>query len=371
VRVFRAAFAAPCQARSMSMAENYVTPRSQEEEDKLIGQRYGVKPTPGCQLQPVDIHGWTVTPPAQEAAKVVPNVATVFGGTGMLGKSLLGKIAPGFTKVKVVTRDAVKAQAALAGIADNIEFIEGSIEEYDQVELACVGSGTVINLVGILFETSTDKFINIQYHGARNVAQAASCVGAVNMLHMSAIGAVDGGLSKYAKSKGWGEGAVRAKFPNAVIFRPSVVFGPEDNFFNQFANFPLPFWPLVGGGHTKFQPVYVEDVTDAMAKCAPVTSQVGHGKTFELGGPDVFTFREILEQIKEITGKGKMMQPIPWTVAEIQGWFMEWMMPVPTVTLDQVKMLQSDNVVAEGAATFSDLGIQAKSVGEIVPSYLK
>merc|ERR1711865_820048 len=181
----------------------------------------------------------------------------------------------------------------------------------------------------------------------------------------------DSSLSKYAKSKGWGEGAVKAKFPNATIFRPSVVFGPQDNFFNQFANFPLPIWPLVGGGHTKFQPVYVEDVTDAMAKCAPVTSQVGHGKTFDLGGPDVFSFREIPQKITEITGKGKPMVPVPWTAAEIQGWFMEWMMPTPMVTLDQVKLLQSENVVAEGASTFKDLGIQAKSVDEIVPSYLK
>jgi len=287
----------------------------------------------------------------------------------MLGKSLLKKLGPKFEKVRVATRDATKAQAALSGIDGNFEIVTATVDDYDQVEAACEGAGTVINLVGILFETSEATFHKIQFEGARNVAQAASVVGAASLLHMSAIGAVDQSLSKYAKTKGWGEAAVRTKFPSAVIFRPSVVFGPEDNFFNKFANFPLPFIPLVGGGHTKFQPVYVEDVTDAMAKCA--TSDAGRGTTFELGGPDVYTFKELMGKVKDFTGKSKPMQPVPFIAAEIQGWFMEWMMPTPMVTMDQVKLLQSDNVVSEGAATLKELSIEPQSVDSIVPTYLK
>lgn len=366
----RVAVATPVtQVRAMAMAESLVSPRSGEEEEKLLAQRYGVKPTPGCQLQPPDIQGWTPKQPEAEAPTAVPKVATVFGGTGMLGKSLLKKIAPQFEKVRVATRDPVKAQAALSGIDGNIEVVTAAIDNYDQVEAACEGAGTVINLVGILFETSDQTFHSIQYEGARNVAQAASVVGAGSLLHMSAIGAADGSLSKYAKTKNWGEDAVKAKFPSAVIFRPSVVFGPEDAFFNKFANFPLPFFPLVGGGNTKFQPVYVEDVTEAMAKVA--TSDVGRGSTFELGGPDVYTFKELMQKVNEFTGKSKLMQPVPFIAAEVQGWFMEWAMPTPMVTQDQVQLLKSDNVVSEGASTLADLKIEPQSVDTIVPTYLK
>lgn len=345
------------------MAENYMTPRSAEENEVLLGQRYGVAPTPGCQLQPPDIHGWTPTPPEVEAPKAVPNVVTVFGGTGMLGRSLLKKLSGKFEKIKVATRDPVKAQAAVSGV-EGVEFVTACVTDYDQVQAACEGSGTVINLVGILFETSTDTFHKIQYVGAKNVASAARAVGAENMLHMSAIGAADASKSNYAKSKGWGEEAVKATMPNAVVFRPSVVFGPEDNFFNQFNNFPLPFLPLVGGGHTNFQPVYVEDVTDAMVKCAD--GKTGRGQTFELGGPDVFTFAELMSKCST-----KPTVPVPFIVAEVQGWFMEWMMPVPMVTQDQVILLRKDNVVSEGAATLADLKIVPKSVDEIVPTYIK
>jgi len=251
-----------------------------------------------------------------------------------------------------------------------VEFVTASVEDYDQVEAACEGAGTVINLVGILFETSEQTFHKTQYVGARNVAHAAKMQGATNMCHVSAIGSADASLSTYARTKGWGESAVRAVFPDAAILKPSVVFGPEDNFFNQFANFPLPFLPLVGGGHTKFQPVYVEDVADAITKC--VTTPAGKGKTFELGGPDVMSFKEIMGKVKEITGKSKPMIPIPFLVAEIQGWFMEIIQPVPMVTKDQVELLKAgDNVVAEGALSFKDLQMAAKSVDEIVPGYLR
>jgi len=346
-------------------AENFPSPRNgPEEEAALVLQRYGVAPTPGCQLQPNDIHGWTPTTPAPEAVSSIPKVVTVFGGTGMLGLSLLKKIAPQFEKVRLVTRDAVSAQSKIKGIEGNIEIVTGDVQDYDSIEAACEGAGTVINLVGILFETSEEKMHDVHYQGSSNIAQAASVAGVTNMLHVSAIGAVDQAPSRYQQTKGWAEGAVRTKYPDAVIFRPSVVFGPDDNFFNQFAKFPLPFIPLVGGGTSKFQPVYVEDVTDAIAKCA--TSDVGKGTTFELGGPDVYTFKELMGKCST---KPRMF--IPADLAAVQGWFMEWMMPRPMVTLDQVRMLEIDNVVAEGASSFADLEIEPKSVDEIVPTYIK
>jgi len=369
-RVARARLAPSVQqVRGMSIMEPAITPRNQEEEDKLILQRYGVAPTIGCQLQPNDIHGWTPTSPAEEPAKPVPKVATVFGGTGMLGLSLLKKIAPKFEKVRLAVRDPVSAQSKIKGIEGNIELVTADIQDYDSVEAACEGAGTVINLVGILFETSEQTMHAVHYEGASFIAQAASVAGASNLLHMSAIGAEDNGLSRYANTKGWAEGAVRSKYPNATIFRPSVVFGPEDNFFNQFASFPLPFYPLIDGGHTKFQPVYVEDVTDAMAKCA--TEGAGQGQTFELGGPDVYSFKDLMGKVNEFKGKSKSTLYIPSDIAEIQGWFMEILQPTPMVTVDQVRMLKNDNVVSEGAASFKDLGLKPKSVDEIVPTYIK
>jgi len=354
--------------RSMAMAENYVTPRSPEEEATLLGMRYGVKPTPGCQLMPPDIHNWTPTEETPEPAKPVPNTATVFGATGMLGKAFLSKVGGKFKKIRIACRDPAAAQNKLSAIEGNFEYVTANVEDVAQVAAACEGAGTVVNMVGILFETSTSIFAKVQYEGAANIAHAAKTAGAVRMVHVSAIGAVDQSRSKYAQSKGWGEGAVRARFPEASILRPSVVFGPEDNFFNQFSKFPLPFWPLVGGGNTKFQPVYVDDVAEALAKCALGTA--GKGATYELGGPDVMSFKEILGKIKEVTGKGKAMVPIPFAVAEIQGWFME-LMPTPMITQDQVIMLQSDNTVADSALGFDKLGITPKSVDEVVPTYLK
>jgi len=294
-------------------------------------------------------------------------VATVFGGTGMLGRSVLRKIGSKFEKVRVASRDPGAAQTKLSGIEGNFEFVTARVDDYAQVEAACEGAGTVINMVGILFETSDQHFFKIQFEGAKHIAHACAVAEVANLVHVSAIGAQDSSSSKYAQTKGWGEGAVRAKFPSAAILRPSVVFGPEDAFFNKFANFPLPMIPLVGGGNTKFQPVYVEDVSEAIAKCA--TSDAGNGKSFDLGGPDVFTFKELMGKVASITGKSKPMIPIPFDLAEIQGWFME-LAPTPMVTQDQVKLLRSDNVVAEGSSTLNDLGISPKSVDEIVPTYL-
>jgi len=354
----------------MSIPEPNKSPRNKADEAKLIMNRYGVAPTPGCQLQPIDIHNWKVTPPAPEPAKVVPNVVTVFGGTGMIGLSLLKRISTKFEKVRLAVRNPEKAKAKISGIPGNIELVQADIMDYDSVEAACMGSGTVINLVGILYETSEATMHKVHYEGAVHVVQAASVAGASHFLHMSAIGAYDQGKSRYLQTKGWAEGAIKAKFPSAVIFKPSVVFGPQDNFFNQFANFPFPFLPVIDGGESKFQPVYVEDVSEAMAKCA-IQPELGAGKTFELGGPDVFTFRELMEKVGDFSGSKKPLLYVPSVFASFQGWMLEWMQKEPLLTHDQVRMLENDNVVAAEASTLGDLGISAKSVDKIVPTYIR
>eukprot|EP00658_Telonema_sp_P-2_P084413 TRINITY_DN9366_c0_g1_i4.p1 TRINITY_DN9366_c0_g1~~TRINITY_DN9366_c0_g1_i4.p1 ORF type:complete len:220 (+),score=68.59 TRINITY_DN9366_c0_g1_i4:116-775(+) len=192
--------------------------------------------------------------------------------------------------------------------------------------------------------------------------------GVDNLVHMSAIGASDDSASKYQQTKGWGEGVVKEAFPGATILKPSIVYGPGDGFFNRFANFPLPFLPLVGGGLTKFQPVYVDDVAEALNQC--VTSDSAKGKTVECVGPDVETFKELMETMQGVTGSKKPLVPVPTLLAEIQGGIMQFM-DTPMVTRDQVLSLQSDNVGTAGATGLADLGITPKGLAETLPTFLK
>jgi NADH dehydrogenase len=193
------------------------------------------------------------------------------------------------------------------------------------------------------------------------------------MIHVSAIGADPGSPALYARSKAAGEQAVWAACPTATIFRPSIVFGPEDAFFNRFASIARvsPVLPLIGGGHTKFQPIFVGDVAQAIAKAAD--GEARQGVTYELGGPDVRTFKELLEFILATTERRRLLVPMPFAVAEFEAWFLQFM-PTPLLTPDQVRLLRSDNVVSDQARhegrTLQDLGIEPHSMAAIVPSYL-
>jgi len=361
--------ARPSMVRGMASAEPRPSPRTtKEEEDALILARYGVMPNPGNQIKTPrsdNIIDWEPRAiPEPEAPAPTPSVLTIFGGKGFIGREFLQRVSSSFEEIRVVSRSTTP----IAGLEGNIKYIEADIADLPAVYDAVAGAGTVVNLVGILFETSTNTFFQAQYEGAKNVAYAARANGVANLVHMSALGSRDDSPCKYLQSKGWGEGVVKETFPSATIIRPSVVYGAGDQFFNRFANFPMPFLPLVGGGATKFQPVHVDDVADALAKCA--TSDAGKGMTVDCCGPETKSFKELMQQMQELTGSKKPLIPIPTMLAEIQGGLMQFM-DTPMVTRDQVLALQYDNVATGANKSLEDLDIVPASLGDVLPTYIK
>ena len=230
------------------------------------------------------------------------------------------------------------------------------------------GSFAVINLVGVLYEKGRQKFASLHAQGAEKLAQAAREAGAQRFVQFSALGVDNAPKSKYARTKHLGEKAVLAAFPNATILRPSVVFGREDHFFNQFAGMSRTgFLPLIGGGKTKFQPVYVSDVADAVS--AALSRPDTAGKVYELGGPEVFSLRGIYDFIARATGRDLRYIDLPFACANLMASLTEWL-PKPPLTTDQVQMLKYDSVVTEGASGLSVLGIAPTAIELVVPEYL-
>jgi NADH dehydrogenase len=227
----------------------------------------------------------------------------------------------------------------------------------------------VINLVGILYERGRQRFSAVHGEGAGRIAAAAAAADVRRLVHVSAIGADPASPASYARTKAAGEAAVRKHFANATIVRPSIVFGPEDGFFNRFAAMACvsPVLPLIGGGHTRFQPVYVGDVAEAIVRA--LADQAAPGATYELGGPKVYTFKELLQLMLAQIGRRRCLVTVPWGIARLQAAFLEWI-PVPPLTRDQVRLLERDNVVGSGAKGLGDLGIQPTPVEAILPAYL-
>jgi NADH dehydrogenase len=301
-------------------------------------------------------------------------LVTVFGGSGFVGRHVVRALAKRGWRVRVaVRRPDLAGHLQPMGVVGQIMPVQANLRYPDSVAQAVKGADAVVNLVGILFETGRQSFDAVQAEGPRAIAKAAARAGAKALVHVSAIGADAGSPASYARTKAAGEAAVRAEFPNAVIMRPSIVFGPEDNFFNQFAALArmLPALPLIGGGDTKFQPVYVGDVAEAVARA--VEGGAAPGAVYELGGPAVNSFRQILEYILKETGRNRALVPIPFPIAELQGKLLG-MLPRPLLTHDQVLMLKSDNVVSDAARTagltLEGLGVTPTSVEAIVPEYL-
>jgi uncharacterized protein YbjT (DUF2867 family) len=230
----------------------------------------------------------------------------------------------------------------------------------------------VINLVGILFERGRQRFDSVQAFGAEQVALAAAAHGA-RMIHVSAIGADEHSTAAYARAKAHGEQAVLAATPRATIVRPSILFGPEDDFFNKFAALAriLPALPLVGGGATRFQPVFVGDVAEAIART--VEGRAKEATIYEAGGPEVRTFKELLEYVLTVTERRRLLIPLPFAIAKLQARVLQWM-PKPLLTPDQVELLKRDNVVSPEAEregrTLRGLGIEPVAMETVVPSYL-
>jgi NADH dehydrogenase len=296
-------------------------------------------------------------------------LVTVFGGGGFIGRHIVQRLAAAGHSIRIAGRDTERAaRLCTMGGVGQITPIAASITDEASSARAVAGADIVINLVGILFESRAGDFQRIQAEGAGRVARLAAAAGAKQFLHLSAIGADAASPSLYAQTKAAGEAAVLAAFPDAIILRPSVVFGPDDQFFNRFAGLAalLPFMPVVAG-ETRFQPVYVGDVADAAM--AALRDPAASGKVFELGGPRVMSMRQVLRYILDVTGRRRPMIALPEGVVRLQARLGE-LLPKPPLTRDQLILLGKDNVVSLNALGFQALGIEPKAVEAIVPGYL-
>jgi len=296
-------------------------------------------------------------------------LVTVFGGGGFIGRHIVQRLAAAGHSIRIAGRDTERAaRLCTMGGVGQITPVAASITDEASSARAVAGADIVINLVGILFESRAGDFQRIQAEGAGRVARLAAAAGAKHFLHLSAIGADAGSPSLYAQTKAAGEAAVLAAFPSAIILRPSVVFGPDDQFFNRFAGLAtmLPFMPVVSG-ETRFQPVYVGDVADAAM--AALADPAAAGKVFELGGPRVMSMRQVLRYILDVTGRRRPMIALPEGFVRLQARLGE-LLPTPPLTRDQLILLGKDNVVSPNALGFQALGIEPKAVEAIVPAYL-
>ncbi|MBY0336420.1 MAG: complex I NDUFA9 subunit family protein [Acetobacteraceae bacterium] len=293
-------------------------------------------------------------------------VATVFGGAGFIGRQVAQRLARQDYDVRIAGRDAVRAGAhnTMAGRVGQIVPIVASVTDEAAVARAVQGASVVVNCVGILH----GDFERVQAEGPARIGRLAAAAGVARVVHVSAIGADATSASRYARSKAEGERGLLAAFPAATILRPSIVFGAEDQFFNRFAQLGalLPVMPVISGA-TRFQPVHVGDVADAVMAC--LADEATQGRTYELGGPRVWTFRELLAFVLHATGRTKRLVNIPPRIAGLQARFGE-LLPNPPLTRDQLILLGRDNVVADGALTLADLGIAPKAVEAVVPAYL-
>lgn len=305
----------------------------------------------------------------------MPKLVTVFGGSGFLGRHIVRVLAKRGYRIRVaVRRPDLALHLQPLGNVGQIALVQANLRYRNSIDAAVRGSDHVVNCVGILHETGRNTFDAVQDFGARAIAESCRNAG-VKLTHISALGADIDSPSVYARTKAKAERAVLSLLPDAVIYRPSIMFGPEDGFYNKFADMArfAPALPLVGGGNTKFQPVFVDDVAEAVARS--VDGVVAGGKIYELGGAEVKSFREIMGDILRITCREKSLVSIPFFAASILGSISSLIPFVkPAITSDQVKLLKVDNVVSDAARsegrTLEGLGIKPTIAEAILPSYL-
>ncbi|MCK9914058.1 complex I NDUFA9 subunit family protein [Microbacteriaceae bacterium K1510] len=300
-------------------------------------------------------------------------LVTIYGGSGFLGRHVVRALAKRHYRIRVaVRRPELAGHLQPLGRVGQIHAVQTNLRNAASVEAAARGAHVLINLVGILSEHGRQKFDSVHTYGAEQVALAAAAHGA-SLVHVSAIGADENSPSHYGRSKAQAEKLVLAAQPQAVIVRPSIMFGPEDDFFNRFASMARmsPFLPLVGGGETRFQPVFVGDVARAIADA--VDGKLRGGATYEFGGPEVKTFKELMQFVLATIERKRILLPIPFFAAKIPAYVAQFM-PKPMITPDQVESLRVDNVVSEAAIregrTLPGIGITPDSLEAIVPSYL-
>lgn len=302
---------------------------------------------------------------------------TIFGASGQVGRAIVEKLAGMGFRIRAAVRHPDEALFLKPfGDVGQIQTTYADLSQPKTVARAILGAATVINCVGILFEQrGGQNFSKIQAEGPGLIARAAKQEGVKILIHISAIGADERSPSHYGRTKRAGEMALKKVFPKVVIFRPSIIFGPNDSFFNLFAKLArIPLAPLVVvGPNTRFQPVYVEDVVGAITLAVTGPEKL-QGKIFELGGPEVYTFRKLLRYMLRVTGRHKFILSLPFALAGFFGWWFQlWakILPfAPPLTLDQVRLLKTDNVVSDGAKTFANLGITPTPLEAVVPDYL-
>jgi NADH dehydrogenase len=298
---------------------------------------------------------------------------TVFGGSGFIGKYVVKELAKTGAKIKVIGKHATTAaELRTTGAVGQISLIEIDIHDRGAITEAINGSKYVVNLVGILFEKKATTFDHTHIRFASTLAELCFKQKIERLVHISALGVDKSKASSiYAKTKFEAEKEVLKFFPNATIIRPSVVFGAEDNFINLFnwiSKISL-FLPLIGGGHTLFQPVYVGDIARFISRALETSKSKVCGKVFELGGPHQYTFKEIMQLILSISGRKRLLVPIPVALANMKAYFFEFM-PKPILTRDQVRLLEYNNIVSKENG-LETLGINPTAMEAILPSYVK
>ena len=304
------------------------------------------------------------------------DLVTVFGASGFVGRHVVRRLALGGWRIRAVCRHPNLANFLLPdGAPGQIQIVAGNVRDAQNVAKALKGAAAAVNLVGILYERGRQSFEAMHVDAAGTIARAARKAGIETLVHFSAVGADRTAEARYAQTKGEGEWRGCDEYPDAVILRPSLVFGPEDAFFNTFAWLAryAPFLPLVGGGETRFQPVYAGDVAAAVQRA--ISGASARGKTFELGGPNIYTFRELIRFAMRESGHVRPLVPLPTVAAKIAAFFLQMpshMLPVaPLLTVDQVRLLKSDNVVGKNVPTLADLGIVPQAMEGVVPLYLR
>jgi NADH dehydrogenase len=302
-------------------------------------------------------------------------LVTVFGGSGFVGRYAVRALAKQGWRIRVAVREPHLApELKVMGDVGQVELVQANVRQEASVQAALVGAQACVNLVGVLYEAGRQTFGAVHATAPGLIANAAAAAGATKFVQVSAIGADATASAEYARTKAAGEAAVRAAFPNAVVLRPSVVFGPEDGFFNRFGAMAAmsPVLPLIGGGLTKFQPVYVGDVGAAIT--AALTLESAAGRTFELGGPGVYSFKALLELLCRETMHRRLLLPIPFPLASLLGKIGDIqakILPIaPQVTSDQVELLKSDNVANPALPGLADLGVTPTAVDAVIPTYL-
>ena len=304
------------------------------------------------------------------------SVVTVFGGAGFVGRYVVSALAQQGVQVRVACRRPEEAMRCKPmGDVGQIAPVAANIRNAESVAAAVAGTDAVVNLVGVLYKRGKQNFDILHVDGAHIVAAAAKAAGAKRLIHISAIGADVESESDYASSKALGEKAVNDAFEGATVLRPSIVFGPEDDFFNRFAALARlsPALPVIGP-KTRFQPVYVADVAKAVSAC--LGDDATSGGCYELGGPSVHTFHELMEMMLAEIGRKRFLVPVPFWAASAKAFFLEhlrvpFFLPKPLLTRDQVRLLKHDNVVSEDAQGFDALGIVPTTLNAVLPTYLR